>query len=286
MLGGDAPVDAEQHKQWKEAIAITPAHPGAMKSQLKQVQKLFETVMTDLLRERTTKTRSGYQVDAIADIGNEAVAIAAAHFFHVQLKSEEHKDGQLTAQQLYTIMALCFAYTFLDVDESKDFALRLYATQAGSALMDLVKIDVKAVKHKDTLGRLLNLFPGYKHADDLAESFGAVLIKRLLAKGMTPEEITGELVPNLAGMIAPLSQQVSCILSSTLASLLTIHAVCPNSRLLLERQVHFALDDNQAPLPLFHRLGLSNPDWLHPRSHASFSCRLWSFPHRHPCQWC
>jgi len=212
MLGGDGPVDAEQHKQWKEAMDMTPAHPDAMKSHLKQVQKLFETVMVDLLRERTTKTRSGYQVDAIADIGNEAVAIAAAHFFHVQLKSEEYKDGQLTAQQLYTIMALCFAYTFLDVDESKDFALRLYATQAGSAVMDLVKIDVEAVKHKDTLGRLLNLFPGYKHADDLAESFGAVLIKKLVAKGMTTEDITAELVPNLAGMIAPISQQVSCIL--------------------------------------------------------------------------
>ena len=61
MLGGDKPADFAQHKQWIKAMYSKPTE------QKRQIRRLFETITTDLLRERTHKTRHGYQVDAIAE---------------------------------------------------------------------------------------------------------------------------------------------------------------------------------------------------------------------------
>jgi len=61
MLGGDTPYDFAQHKQWTSAMYGSPGE------QKRQMRKLFETITVDLLRERTHKTRHGYQVDAIAE---------------------------------------------------------------------------------------------------------------------------------------------------------------------------------------------------------------------------
>lgn len=135
-----------------------------------------------------------------------AATIGGAHFFNIMLKTEKHKIGLLNAQQLYTIMSLCFAWTFLDIDETKDFSLHLHTSEAGKALMDLVTESVEAIKGPNWKASLLELLPAFRDADDMAKSFGAQLIKKLLAKGKTPREVAQEIVPSMTGMIAPTAQ--------------------------------------------------------------------------------
>jgi hypothetical protein len=134
-----------------------------------------------------------------------ASTIAAAHFFHIMLKTEKHKVGILTAQQLYTIMSLCFAWTFLDIDETKDFALHLHTSEAGKALMDLVTASVKAIEGNPS-SWLLKMLPAFRDADDMAKVFGAQLIKKLLNQGKTAEQVAQEIIPSMTGMIAPTAQ--------------------------------------------------------------------------------
>jgi hypothetical protein len=135
-----------------------------------------------------------------------ASTIGGAHFFNIMLKTEKHKIGLLNAQQLYTIMSLCFAWTFLDIDETKDFSLHLHTSEAGKALMDLVTKSVEAIGAPDWKISFFKLLPAFRDADDMAKSFGVQLIKKLLAKGKTAREVAQEIIPSMTGMIAPTAQ--------------------------------------------------------------------------------
>jgi hypothetical protein len=62
MLGSDNQHAFAQHKQWMDAMNV---HDDS--EPLRDIRTLFERITTDLLRERTVKTRNGYQVDAVAE---------------------------------------------------------------------------------------------------------------------------------------------------------------------------------------------------------------------------
>lgn len=141
-------------------------------------------------------------------IGNMVSAQSAAHFFHVPLKSRQHPHGLLTPQQYFTIMCICFAWAFLDIDESKDFSLRLYATEAGKQFTPIVKLGAIAAKNHKLID-LLHNFPYFKDIDDMTNSYGAQLIARMLKEGKSIDEITAELIPMMTGMVATHAQSVS-----------------------------------------------------------------------------
>lgn len=137
-----------------------------------------------------------------------AAAIGAAAFFHIPLKCPEHHEGVLTAPQLYTIMSICFAYTFLDIDESKDFALQSAAIEAGKGLKKVVDLGVKASKH-GMIDSLLGVLKVFGDKDSMFDAFGAKLIRKILADNDgSIDDVTAQILPTMAGMIAPTAQQV------------------------------------------------------------------------------
>lgn len=105
-------------------------------------------------------------------------------------------------------MCICFAWAFLDIDESKDFSLRLYATEAGKQFTPVVKLGAIAAKNH-TLVDMLHKFPYFKDINDMTSSYGAQLIRKLLADGKTIDEITAELIPMMTGMVGTHAQSVS-----------------------------------------------------------------------------
>jgi hypothetical protein len=62
MLGSDNAHAFAQHKQWIDAMNVHNDFQS-----LQDIRDLFETITKDLIRERTVKTRTGYQVDAISE---------------------------------------------------------------------------------------------------------------------------------------------------------------------------------------------------------------------------
>jgi len=105
-------------------------------------------------------------------------------------------------------MCICFAWAFLDIDESKDFSLRLYATEAGKQFTPIVRLGAIAAKNH-RLVDLLHQFPYFKDINDMTSSYGAQLIRKLLADGKTIDEITAELIPMMTGMVGTHAQAVS-----------------------------------------------------------------------------
>ena len=105
-------------------------------------------------------------------------------------------------------MCICFAWAFLDIDESKDFSLKLYATEAGRQFTPIVKLGAIAAKNQKLLD-FVHQFPYFKDADEMTSSYGAQLIRKLLEDGKTIDDITSELIPMMTGMIATHAQAVS-----------------------------------------------------------------------------
>lgn len=62
MLGSDNAHAFAQHKQWMDAMNVHNESQNLL-----DIRNLFETITKDLIRERTVKTRNGYQVDAISE---------------------------------------------------------------------------------------------------------------------------------------------------------------------------------------------------------------------------
>lgn len=62
MLGSDNAHAFAQHKQWMDAMNVHNESQNLL-----DIRNLFETITKDLIRERSVKTRNGYQVDAVSE---------------------------------------------------------------------------------------------------------------------------------------------------------------------------------------------------------------------------
>ena len=127
-----------------------------------------------------------------------------AQLFDLPLKTDKKPHYPFTEKQLYDILAVLFAYVFLDRDEAVSFKLRKIATKACEALCTLVKFNVREVSVGGFIKKLADNFK----EDGFLDSYGNAFIRRLLKAGKSVDEITWIIMPTAAAATANQGQQV------------------------------------------------------------------------------
>jgi linoleate 8R-lipoxygenase / 9,12-octadecadienoate 8-hydroperoxide 8R-isomerase len=159
----------------------------------------------------------------------------SAIMWHLPLKTEQHPLNPFTEKQLYDILALLFGYVFLDRDETQSFTIRALTAQAASGLAELIKVNVTEI----SLGAWIKKLVDGIQKDGFLDSYGNTLIRRLLAEGMSIDEVVWVIIPTAAAGTANQGQQVATPppppASISLGSILI--AVCSNARLVPLGQV-------------------------------------------------
>ncbi len=117
----------------------------------------------------------------------------------------------MTDQELYTILALLFAYVFLDLDSAKSFGLRAAASQGTEALGKLMKDVCTAVKvERSTM--TLDLL-GMMSPEKALKDYGTHLISRLFEGGKSIDEVVWSIIPTAAAAVATQAQGVGAFFS-------------------------------------------------------------------------
>lgn len=96
---------------------------------------------------------------------------------------------------MYEVLCLMFVAIFFDVDPSKSFPLRAGVKKITQQFGKLVELEVKAVK------RWGGLMGGYfeKRNNSALRDYGGKMIKRMLAGGLSPEDVTWSYLLPTAG---------------------------------------------------------------------------------------
>lgn len=206
MLSGDAPANAMQRKEVKSALE-SPTQA------MLQIRQLYKDVTEQLLKLKSRKLGKSYEIDMVADIANLSHAIVVAQLFHVPLKLPDHTVGNLlTAQQFYTILALLFAYVFLDFDTATSFQLRQAAKQGCDALAKVVEHTCNLV-HNGLWEQLESWIGLGAHNTDMAKDFGTLMIQRFFAQvGGDANNVTWAMIPTMAAAVPNQAQGLSQIM--------------------------------------------------------------------------
>jgi Cytochrome P450 len=197
MLSGDKPSNAVQREFVKKQLYCP--HNG-----LDDIRQFYENMTTSMLRERSYKLRGYYQVDAVRDIGNASHAHFTASMFHIPLKTADHPLGLFTEQELYLILAVTFAYVFLDNDPATSFALKNGAEAAIKPLsiaLEAVVHTVQSATFLDPIKNILNM-----HDTGLIRDYGTHLIKRLSDGEKSVDEVVWTIIPTAAASVATMGQ--------------------------------------------------------------------------------
>lgn len=208
MLSGDKKSNFEQRSKIGKDV-YGPAYPAlsdAMKERLKEVQKFYEDLTTQLVTVRSEiLLKDWYQLDAVRDVGNPAHAIFNAKMFHIPLRSPEDVNPiGVTVDQLYLAMSVMFAYVFLDLDTARSFKLRLGAKGSGEQIAKLLRIVLEAVR-ADSYLHVSDLFR-MGHAGKLLADFGSRLLRRFFEGGKSIDEVVWTIIPTAAASIATQAQ--------------------------------------------------------------------------------
>ena len=133
-------------------------------------------------------------------------AIFIAHLFHIPLKTADDPSGAFTADELYNILALLFAYVFSDIDTASSFALRTAASTATTALGKVIKEVCEALQDHELVQ--LNGKFGMEPYEQVLSDYGISLVKRLFAGGKSVDEVVWTIVPTAAAAVATQGQGV------------------------------------------------------------------------------
>lgn len=177
MLSGDKPWNAEQKKICLHAL-YDP------QKGLEEIRQFYENITTSLIHDNRKKLRGFYQIDAVKDVGNLSHTIFVAHLFRILLNDQ---GGFITAKQLYDIMAIVFAYTFLDLDSAKSFGVREAAKKATAVLHQAVAASCEAVLKEKAKGE-----------ESVLKDYGTRLVQRLFEGGKSLDEVVWTIVPTAA----------------------------------------------------------------------------------------
>lgn len=139
----------------------------------------------------------------------------------------------MTDQELYTLLALLFAFVFLDLDSAKSFGLRAAAAQGTDALMKVMKGVCTAVMiDRSTLN--LDIL-GMLTPEHFLKQYGTQLISRLFAGGKSVDEVISTIIPTAAAAVATQAQGVWSPLS--IFDCKTDFLARPNARSVPLRQI-------------------------------------------------
>ncbi len=143
----------------------------------------------------------------VFSVGNVSHANYIAHLFHIPLKSATGAGDGFTEQELYTVLALLFAYVFSDIDTASSFGLRAAAKKSTVALGTVLKGVCEALK-LDRFTRLKKIL-GMESHEEVLNDYGSHLIERLFAGGKSIDEVVWTIVPTAAAAVATQAQGVS-----------------------------------------------------------------------------
>lgn len=103
-------------------------------------------------------------------------------------------------------MALMFICIFFDLDPAKSFPMRLAAKTLVGQLSKVVEANVKAVSLTSAISRIVD--GRYQNKSYLTD-YGIHMIRKLLATGMSVEEVTySHIMPTAGAMVANQAQVV------------------------------------------------------------------------------
>ena len=149
---------------------------------------------------------SRLRTDQGRSVANPSHAQFISHLFHIPIKSKGHPLAVLTDQQLYLILALLFAYVFLDLDSAKSFQLRAAAIKGTDALGKVMKAICTAINvDQETLNiDILDMISPEQFLTD----YGTHLVKRLFEGGKSVDEVIWTIIPTAAAAVCTQAQGV------------------------------------------------------------------------------
>ncbi|KAL3419627.1 linoleate diol synthase [Phlyctema vagabunda] len=197
MLSGDKLSNTDQREFVKKQLYCPQTGP-------ENIRKFYEKITMSLLRSNSYQLRNVYQVDAVRDVGNPSHANFVAGLFHIPIKTPESPLGLFTAQELYLIHALVFAYVFLDSDPATSFALKTGAQEALEPLSKALTAVVEGVHASSILNPLKNILNMYDTG--FVHDYGTNLIKRLSEGDKSVDEVVWSIIPTAAAAVATQGQ--------------------------------------------------------------------------------
>ncbi|GIC94665.1 peroxidase/cytochrome P450 family protein [Aspergillus udagawae] len=196
MLSGDSAANAEQRRLVNECL-YEP------KTLLEDVRKLYESITTDLLHEKSFKLRDCYHVDIVRDVGNLAHAHFCSQFFSIPLL--DYKDLSPEAyspRELSDALALLFGYVFLDLEPTDSLKIRIAAATEAQRMGAIMAKSVSNAR--DSFVRRFMQALGRSEAG--AASYGPQLVNRLLREGKSVDEVVWTIIPTAAAACATQAQ--------------------------------------------------------------------------------
>ncbi|KAF7158141.1 hypothetical protein CNMCM5623_002807 [Aspergillus felis] len=196
MLSGDSPANAEQRRFVDECL-YEP------KTVLEDVRKLYESITTDLLHEKSSKLRDSYHVDIVRDVANLAHAHFCSQFFSIPLEDKKDPSSDTySPRELSDALSLLFGYVFLDLEPTDSLRNRIVAATETQRM--------GAIMAKSVSGARGTVFRRFMQALGMSEggaaSYGSQLVKRLQRGGKSVDEVVWTIIPTAAAACATQAQ--------------------------------------------------------------------------------
>ncbi|KZF19901.1 heme peroxidase [Xylona heveae TC161] len=159
------------------------------------IKRFFENVTINLLRRNCYKIAGISQVDVCKDIGNPAQVRFCAEIFGLPLKTDKQPNGLYSEEELFAILSLIYAVTFVDLESGEVFSTRQATRSVAKDLGSLVEGYVRAVYK-------------YERSTDNSKpsnirGCGASLIRRMLSRGLHPRVIAlSEILPAASSIVS------------------------------------------------------------------------------------
>ena len=133
-------------------------------------------------------------------VANRTHALFVAYLFQIPLKDSGDLPIGPSTEELYTGLAVLFAYVFLDRDPMQSFQLKANAKEVARKLSQAIRLSVQSVKIGKHLrfNHLLNESTGQQ----LLSGYGRKMIERLLDHGKSVDDIVAEILPTITGAVA------------------------------------------------------------------------------------
>ncbi|KAL2793140.1 heme peroxidase [Aspergillus keveii] len=196
MLSGDSTANADQRTFVSERLYRPP-------DGLEQVQRFYEFITSDLIRQNSRKLGSSHQIDIVRDVGNVAHAYFCAEFFNMPLKGSSYSPADAyTARELSDALFQLFGYVFLDVDPPQSYKNRIVATRETERMGEFM---AKAVS--ESSGRFFSHSSRIFSSKSLLPGFGPQLVRRLREGGKSVEEAVWTIIPTAAAACATQAQE-------------------------------------------------------------------------------
>lgn len=200
MLSDDSEASARQKRSVQHALYQPP-------DGMDEIRQFYETLTMQLVRQNSAKLGKIYRLDAVRIVGNASHANFIAYLFKIPMDDSSYGRGKYTDLELYEILALIFAYVFVDLDPPTSLALKVAAAEAAKKIVDVVQPICKTVMSNDAMElQSLEEIAGDGPAANSLVNYGFHLIRRLAAGQTSVDEVTWTIISTAAAAVATQAQ--------------------------------------------------------------------------------